>query len=292
MPWLQLTLPCPQEEAENLSDLLFELSALSVSFEDAADNPIFEPAPGEVTLWEQTNVIALFDIKTDLSFIEEKLKALFPQALSYKKIEEIADKPWETLYLDSFQPIQIVENLWICPTWHKIPDRDAITILLDPGLAFGTGTHPTTQLCLKMLATMDLQDKIVIDYGCGSGILAIAAAKLGAKHVYAVDIHEQALEATTQNAITNTLSDKLTICLPRDLNVKAADVIVANILAEPLMQLSSTFIAVLKSKGYLVLSGLLETQVDDVIHTYQSLTLLTCEIMQEWACLRFVNDKN
>jgi ribosomal protein L11 methyltransferase len=290
MPFLQLTLACEKKEAEDLSDLLFELSALSVTFEDAADQPIFEPTPGTVPIWEKTNVVALFDMNINLSELETSLAGTFPNSLANKKIEHIEDQAWETAYLAYFQPIQMTENLWICPTWHEPPAPDAITIFLDPGLAFGTGTHPTTQLCLRALARHPLENYRVIDYGCGSGILAIAALKLGATHAYGVDIHEQALEASAQNATTNKCLEQLTLSHPDTLFIEPVDCIVANILAEPLMMLSDQLIERLNTNGLLILSGLLDTQAARIIEKYAALRLIHQTQQEEWVCLEFIKD--
>jgi len=288
MAWLQLKLPCTNIQAEQLSDLLFELSAVSVTFEDAEDTPIFEPKPGTMPLWAHTNVIALFEEDADLVTVYAVLQNRFPEIFQHHILERVEDQAWEKAYFDSFQPIKIANNLWICPTWHKPPEPHATNIMLDPGVAFGTGTHPTTQLCLQMLSETDLANKTVIDYGCGSGILAIAALKLGAQKVVAVDIHEQALEATEQNASTNELLDKIIICHPDKLTNEPVDVIVANILAEPLIKLAGTIIRLLKPQGQLILSGLLTEQSDEVKKAYKILTLQAEKIMDEWCCLSFL----
>lgn len=288
MAWLQLKLPCTDKQAETLSDLLFELSAVSVTFEDAADEPIFEPSPGSMPLWAQTNVIALFEEDADLVTVYAVLQNKFPEIFQHHILERVEDQEWEKAYFDSFQPIKIANNLWICPTWHEPPEPHATNIMLDPGVAFGTGTHPTTQLCLQALSEINLKDKTVIDYGCGSGILAIAALKLGAHKVIAVDIHEQALEATEQNASTNKLLDKIVICHPDKLTNEPVDVVVANILAEPLIILADKIVRLLNPNGQLILSGLLREQSDDVKKPYRTLELQDEKSMEEWACLRLL----
>lgn len=288
MAWLQLKLPCTDKQAESLSDLLFELSAVSVTFEDAADEPIFEPSPGSMPLWTQTNVIALFEEDADLVSVYAVLQNKFPEIFQHHILERVEDQEWEKAYFDSFHPIKIANDLWICPTWHEPPEPHATNIMLDPGVAFGTGTHPTTQLCLQALSEIDLKDKTVIDYGCGSGILAIAALKLGAQKVIAVDIHEQALEATEQNASTNELLDKIIICHPDKLTNTPVDIVVANILAEPLIMLADKIVRLLNPNGQLILSGLLSEQSDDVKKTYQTLDLQDEKNMEEWCCLRLL----
>lgn len=288
MAWLQLKLPSTDKQAEALSDLLFELSAVSVTFEDAQDDPIFEPKPGTMPLWAHTNVVALFEEDADLVTVYAVLQNRFPEIFQHHILERVEDQEWEKAYFDSFQPIKVANNLWICPTWHEPPEPHATNIMLDPGVAFGTGTHPTTQLCLQALADLDLVNKTVIDYGCGSGILAIAALKLGAHKVLAVDIHEQALEATEQNASTNDLLDKIVICHPDKLTQEPVDVIVANILAEPLIMLADKIIRLLKPQGQLILSGLLAEQSDEVKKAYKILELKDEKVMDEWCCLSFL----
>lgn len=287
MTWQQLTLPCTAQDAENLGDFLFELGASSVSFEDAQDNPIFEPTPGTMPLWEQTLVIGLFAQETDLTGVFAALQQQYPKEFALHQLKQIADQVWETAYLQYFQPIAITDNLWICPSWLEPPQPDAINILLDPGVAFGTGTHPTTQLCLRALARLNLHDKTVIDYGCGSGILAIAAAKLGARKVIAVDIHEQALDATVYNAEQNAVADKIEVYSPEKLRTNSVDVLVANILAEPLVSLADKFISLLNHPGYLILSGILIEQTATITAAYAKLNLIGQEQSQEWTCLQY-----
>jgi len=287
MPWIELKIPCEEQTAENLSDLLFDLGALSVTFEDAQDNPIFEPEPGTMPLWEQTNVIALFSEDAELVPVYAKLQLDYPEAFSRHKIDRVEDQQWEKAYLDSFKPLKITDKLWICPSWHEPPAPDAINVILDPGVAFGTGNHETTQLCLSVLAKIDLTHKTVIDYGCGSGILGIAALKLGAKKVFAVDIHTQALEATMHNAKLNNLKNQLISCTPEELPTINADVIVANILADPLIQLSTSLIKLLNTKGQIILSGLLIEQISSVENAYSKLHDKHVTTQHEWACLTF-----
>ena len=176
MAWIQIRLNSTNEKAEQISDFLEEIGSVSVTFMDSQDTPIFEPLPGETRLWGNTDVIALFDAETDMNVVVDALKQAkhLDENFAYK-IEQIEDKDWEREWMDNFHPMQFGKRLWICPSWRDVPDPNAVNVMLDPGLAFGTGTHPTTALCLEWLDSLDLKDKTVIDFGCGSGILAIAA---------------------------------------------------------------------------------------------------------------------
>jgi len=204
MAWIQFIFDSTPDAAERLSDALSECGAAAVTFQDNADQPIYEPEIGTTPLWAATNVVALFDAEQDIDTVINALShKLRPQAVPNYRIEAVEDKDWVREWMDSFQPICFGERLWICPSWLSPVEPDAVNIMLDPGLAFGTGTHPTTALCLNWLDQADVKDKYVIDYGCGSGILAIAAALLGAKKVIGVDTDPQALEATQANAARN-----------------------------------------------------------------------------------------
>jgi ribosomal protein L11 methyltransferase len=203
------------------------------------------------------------------------------------KIELLEDKDWEREWMDNFHPMKFGERLWVCPSWKPVPDENAVNVMLDPGLAFGTGTHPTTALCLAWLDSQNLQDKIVIDFGCGSGILAIAALKLGAKRVIGIDIDPQAITASRDNAQRNNVSEQLELYLPADLPTGVvADVLVANILAGPLRELSTNIEAVVKENGLLALSGILQQQADELVEVYsQWFKMDKPEIKDEWARL-------
>ncbi|WP_273398082.1 50S ribosomal protein L11 methyltransferase, partial [Actinobacillus porcinus] len=217
MAWIQIRLNSTNERAEAISDFLEELGSVSVTFMDSQDTPIFEPLPGETRLWGNTDVIALFDAETDMTPILTALQEshLLEQGFAYK-IEQIEDKDWEREWMDNFHPMKFGQRLWICPTWREVPEPDAVNVMLDPGLAFGTGTHPTTALCLEWLDSLDLEGKTVIDFGCGSGILAIAALKLGAKSAVGIDIDPQAILASRNNAEANGVADRLQLFLSDD----------------------------------------------------------------------------
>ena len=285
MAWIQIRLNSTNEKAEKISDFLEEIGSVSVTFMDSQDTPIFEPLPGETRLWGNTDVIALFDAETDMSEIVSLLKQAhhLDENTAYK-IEQIEDKDWEREWMDNFHPMQFGQRLWICPSWREVPDKNAVNVMLDPGLAFGTGTHPTTALCLEWLDGLDLTGKTVIDFGCGSGILAIAALKLGAKNAIGNDIDPQAILASRNNAEQNGVSDRLQLFLsddkPADLK---ADVVVANILAGPLKELYPIISQLVKEGGDLGLSGILETQAQSVCDAYaQSFNLDPVAVKEEW----------
>lgn len=272
MPWIQIKINTTNVLAEQFSDLLEASGAVSVTFQDTYDNPVFEPLPGETRLWGNTDVVGLYEADIDTNSLVNFLQTspIFTQEVNYK-IEQLEDKDWEREWMDNFHPMQFGQRLWICPSWREVPDPNAVNVMLDPGLAFGTGTHPTTSLCLQWLDSLDLQDKTVIDYGCGSGILAIAALKLGAKAAIGVDIDPQALQASRDNAARNHVSEKLSLYLAKDLpNNLVADVVVANILAGPLKELEPNIQILVKANGWLGLSGILASQSDSVYQAYQT----------------------
>ncbi|MEC8326231.1 MAG: 50S ribosomal protein L11 methyltransferase [Pseudomonadota bacterium] len=284
MAWVQIRINSTKENAEIISDELMELGCPSVTFVDAKDTPIYEPKLGEVTLWADTTVIGLFDASVDMQAITEHLAQMpILQENFVCKVEQLEDKDWEREWMDNFHPIQFGERLWICPSWRDIPDPSAVNVLLDPGLAFGTGTHNTTALCLRWLDSLDLSGKTVVDFGCGSGILGIAALKLGAKRVIGIDIDPQALEASRDNAERNGVADQLEVYLPEDQPEFEADILVANILAQPLRELHHVILGLLKSGGKFALSGILEEQVMSVEDIYrQYAELETSQQDGEW----------
>lgn len=288
MPWIQLKLNATSANAEDIGELLMSNGALSATFTDAQDTPVFEPLPGETRLWGDTDITGLYEADSDMQAIVEILKKspLLADDFAFK-VEQLEDKDWEREWMDNFHPMQFGERLWICPSWKPVPDENAVNVMLDPGLAFGTGTHPTTALCLAWLDGQDLQDKIVLDFGCGSGILAIAALKLGAKRVIGIDIDPQAITASRDNAERNGVSEQLELYLPDDLPEGIlADVLVANILAGPLRELSGSIEALVQKNGKLALSGILEQQADELIETYsQWFDMDAVQVKEEWARL-------
>ncbi|EGR0666721.1 50S ribosomal protein L11 methyltransferase [Vibrio cholerae] len=272
MPWIQIKLNATNDNAEAIGDMLMEeTGAVSVTFLDAKDTPVFEPLPGETRLWGDTDVVALYEADMDTSLILQQIKASNMLAEGFAhKVEQVEDKDWEREWMDNFHPMQFGRRLWICPSWREVPDPQAVNVMLDPGLAFGTGTHPTTALCLEWLDNLDLSGKTVIDFGCGSGILAIAAIKLGAAKVIGIDIDPQALLASKDNAARNGVEDQIEVYLPKDQpEGLVADVVVANILAGPLRELSPIIKGLLKPGGQLAMSGILDTQAESVVEFYR-----------------------
>ena len=209
MPWLQVRLAITPEQAETYEDALLEVGAVSVTFMDAEDQPIFEPDLGTTPLWSHTHLLALFEADTEAAAVFAHLQLLTGTELPEHHTEVIADQDWERSWMDGFEPMRFGRRLWIVPSWHAAPEPDAVNLLLDPGLAFGTGTHPTTALCLEWLDGQDLHDCSVLDFGCGSGILAIAALLLGAPQAVGTDIDPQALEASRDNAGRNGIAGAL-----------------------------------------------------------------------------------
>lgn len=269
MPWLQVRLAITPDQAAELEDQLLELGAVSVTFMDAEDQPIFEPDLGTTPLWSHTHLLALFEDGTDGDAVLAHLRLLRGGELPEHQVERIEDQDWERSWMDNFQPMRFGQRLWIVPSWHEAPEPDAVNLLLDPGLAFGTGTHPTTALCLEWLDGQDLAGCTVLDFGCGSGILAIAALLLGAPQAVGTDIDPQALEASRDNADRNGIDPaRFPVYLPADLPPQPADVVVANILAGPLVQLAPTITALVKNGGRLALSGILAEQAEEVRAAY------------------------
>lgn len=286
MPWLQLHIYSDADSARSIEDALLVNGASAVTFQDSADQPILEPALGETPLWNETKITGLFDadISTEAVYesILNELKNHNPLQNSISivrhKWEQLEDKDWIREWMESYQPIQCGETLWICPSWKQPPNPEAVNVMLDPGLAFGTGTHPTTLLCLQWLAEQDVTNLKIVDYGCGSGILGIAALLKNAAFVNAVDIDPQALLATRSNAQRNQIADdSLEVFLPeafsKHLDEKPEDnrlhdVVFANILAGPLVELAPTLTALTKPRGILCLSGILDSQAEKVISAY------------------------
>ena len=269
MSWLQLRLAISPEQAQSLEDALLGVGAVSVTFMDAEDQPIFEPDLGTTPLWTNTHLLALFGGDVDETNLLAHLQLLVRGDLPAYQLERIEDQDWERSWMDNFHPMRFGRRLWIVPSWHAAPEPDAVNLLLDPGLAFGTGTHPTTALCLEWLDAQPLSGLQVLDFGCGSGILAIAALLLGAKQAVGTDIDVQALEASRDNAGRNGIDPAcLPLYLPEALPADQFDVVVANILAGPLVALAPQIIERVKLGGRLALSGILAEQADDVRAAY------------------------
>ena len=271
MPFLQLILPIGAADPAPYEDALLAAGASSITLEDEGDDPVLEPLPGTTPLWPRVRVKALFDGTLDAEQLLEALQASIGEPLGRAYFETLADRAWEREWLKDFKPMRFGNWLWICPGGQRPtgdPGAAAVLIELDPGLAFGTGTHPTTALCLEWLDSADVAGKRTIDYGCGSGILAIAAAKLGATAVDAVDIDPQALIATRDNAERNGVAHLIAPQLVADASLAPADILLANILAGPLESLAPAFAALVKTSGRLVLSGILRNQAEAVATRY------------------------
>ena len=270
MAWLRISIDSSTHDPEQLSELLDAAGAVSVTFEDGADQPILEPLPGETHLWSKTQVTGLFAADTNATLILDTLRSELEDPLLRSNVTPVDDQDWERAWMDQFQPLRFGRRLWVCPHWHSPPRPEDVNIMLDPGLAFGTGTHPTTALCLEWLDAQELHDKTVIDYGCGSGILAIAAAKLGARRIWAVDYDPQALTATTNNALANQVDEYISIHAPETLPAVTADVVLANILSGPLLELAPRFASLVRPGGKLVLSGVLSDQAAALLEKYRT----------------------
>lgn len=262
MPWLNVTFAVEENQLDYISEHLELAGAQSVTIENAGDNPLFDLLDGEHPVWDSSLVTGLFNVQLGVDEVIAKLtRAFAPDALPECRVESLPEQDWERSWMDRFQPMQYGRNLWICPTWYKPPDPEAINIMLDPGLAFGSGSHETTRLCMQWLSTQRLEGKAVIDYGCGSGILAIAALKSGAASALGVDIDQQALQASRQNAQLNQVSERLQLALPANMpDQSAGDIVFANILAGTLVELKTQLLTLRKAQGVLVLSGILQSQ--------------------------------
>jgi ribosomal protein L11 methyltransferase len=288
MPWLQVTLETTRDDAQRLSDALEEAGAMSVSLEGADAEPLFETDWNDTTpVWKQTRVVALFaddaDVPAAMRMVATLLSLPAPPAFTSAPV---TDQDWVRVWMDRWQPMRFGANLWVVPSWFTPPEPDAANIILDPGMAFGTGTHATTAMCLEWLAAHPPRNLDVIDYGCGSGILAIAALKLGAAHARATDTDPQALAVSHENAERNQVAGRLALCLPDAVPVEAsADVVLANILAAPLVQLAPRLTALVRPGGRLVLSGLLANQADEVEAAYAAYFVLERRLHDGWAML-------
>ena len=271
MAWWQLSIQCKAAELEQIEALFFELGALSISLADARDEPIYEPLPGHMPFWQESTVTGMFDSNCNPETLYHQLIEKLPENLTGSvRQNRLEDQDWVQSYRDHYYPIQCADKLWIVPSWHQAPDPNAVNICLDPGLAFGTGGHPTTSLCLTWLAGNKIENQVVIDYGCGSGILAITASKLGARKVIGVDIDPQALQASRQNAERNNIPvAQFPLHLPAQLESTKVDLLIANILSGPLVQLSNMLAELVKPGGKILLSGILCHQADEIQLAYQ-----------------------
>ncbi|MGL5092247.1 MAG: 50S ribosomal protein L11 methyltransferase [Aeromonas sobria] len=286
MPWIQIRINATAKTADKVSNMLLGRGAQAVTFMDAQDVPVYEPLPGETPLWGETEVMGLFDAETDPAPTIAFFQQIFGEEVGYK-VEQLEDKDWVREWMDHFHPMQFGERLWICPSWRDVPNPDAVNVMLDPGLAFGTGTHPTTALCLQWLDGLDLTGKTVVDFGCGSGILGIAALKLGAARVIGIDIDPQAIQASRDNAERNGVADQIELYLPADQPQDVeADVVVANILAGPLRELAPLIAGHGKAGSLMALSGVLESQAPELETIYgQWFDMDPTAVKEEWCRL-------
>ncbi len=285
MSWLQFRLDTGADLAPACEDWLLEQGAVAVTLQDNADQPLFDKDLEKAPLWRETGVTGLFPANTDIATLEA---ALPPQLKAGSRVHAdiLEDKDWEREWMQHYQPQQYSPDLWVVPSWLSPPDPDAVNILLDPGLAFGTGTHPTTSLCLRHLQKLQPAGKHLIDYGCGSGLLAIAGLLLGARQAWGIDTDPQAVQASHDNARRNDITEQqFQVGLP-GMALPQAELVVANILAGPLQQLAPVIGELPLPGGELLLSGILEEQVDDLVASYQPWLALTIAEQQEgWVVL-------
>lgn len=269
--WLQLRFVCDADTATELAQCLSDCGALSVSLDDAADEPLYEPPPGSTPLWSNTRVSGLFPHQRDSApLLAELARRLAPGRLPPASQHVLEDREWVQSFQDACEPVCFGARLWVVPSWAQSPPMTAsqVRMTLDPGLAFGSGSHPTTAMCMEWLAAEQVAGREVVDYGCGSGILAVAAATLGACRVWAVDNDPQALEATRRNAAANGVDDRIQVCDPQSLPSLTADLMVSNILANTLSSLAGKFSALLRPGGRLALAGILRAQARQVLTSF------------------------
>lgn len=295
MPWLQLFLDTNPDQLEAAEQALLDAGALSITLLDAADQALLEPAPGEIPLWNSIRLAGLFDANSDMTLVSTQLQnSLQLDTLPGLSIQPLEDRNWTRAWMDNFKPMQFGTDLWICPDGFTPPEPEAVNLKLDPGLAFGTGTHATTALCLEWLEKNRPSNMEVIDFGCGSGVLAIAALLLGAKHVWAIDNDPQALIACNDNAMKNHVEQALTVLasasiadtIPKPSSGKGIDLLLANILAGPLINLASQLATFIRPGGRIVLSGILESQLPEITQEYRAwFQLQPATIRENWVCL-------
>ena len=288
--WQEWVVETYSHLVEPLEEWLFEQGALAVSLEDNADEPLLEPGPGETPLWQNVKVTALFTGSLNLAPIKQALPSSLLAGNSRNDISTLEDRDWERVWMGDFTPIQMGPRLWICPSWTPPPEEALVPVLLDPGLAFGTGTHATTAMCLNALDGLIKGNERIIDFGCGSGILAIAALKLGAGCALGVDNDPQAVVASRDNAQRNDIdANDFAVVLPDDGVIAqwddSADLMVANILAGPLVELADQLIRLTASGGTILLTGVLEAQAPELIERYRNVNLEVNQLRDGWVLL-------
>ncbi len=287
MPWLQLRINTSRDKAPLVESAISEQGAMSVTFEDSADEPIFEPALGEAPLWSETRVTGLFEADIDTHQILSAVATKIDEPTEACHWHILEDKDWQREWMQYFKPIQCAEHFWVCPSWCEKPNPSAVNLMLDPGLAFGTGTHPTTFLCLRWLAHQNIKGKTLIDFGCGSGILGIAGLLLGASQAIGTDIDPQALVATRENLKRNTLEENtFPVYFPEKCPSEPQDFVLANILAGPLVELAPTLCQLAKPQGKVCLSGILASQQHAIVDAYSGLINIdSIEEQDGWLCI-------
>jgi ribosomal protein L11 methyltransferase len=287
MTFYEIEFPLADLSSEAVESALLELGASSITFVDRGDEPVLEPKPGEIRLWSDTLIRALFQDTCDAAWTLDRLAGVLgPHITQTARVRPVENQDWERVWLTDWKSMRFGRRLWVCPTSAALPDDpSAVVVRLDPGLAFGTGTHPTTALCLQILDSLPVIGRSVIDYGCGSGILGIAALKLGAAHVWAVDLDPQALLATRDNAIRNAVSSNLYVQGVEG-SLRPAYCVMANILAGPLIELAPTLTQACEPGGYLLLSGLLKTQAYAVKAAYgAAFDMVQVVERDDWCCI-------
>jgi ribosomal protein L11 methyltransferase len=287
----EIELPLASLNSDSVEAALLQVGAISITFLDRGDEPVLEPKPGEIRLWSDTLVRALFQESKDtareaIDKLNRLAALLGAQVTETARVRAVASEDWERVWLKDWKPMRFGERLWVCPsTAQSAQDANAVVVRLDPGLAFGTGTHPTTALCLQILDSLPLSGRVMIDYGCGSGILGIAALKLGAAHVIAVDLDPQALLATQENALRNAVCANITV-QGIEATLNPSYCVMANILAGPLIELAPRLTAACEPGGYLLLSGLLKHQANAVQAAYAAAFDKVQVIdRDEWCCI-------
>jgi ribosomal protein L11 methyltransferase len=287
MTFYEIEFPLADLSSETVESALLEIGASSITFVDRGDEPVLEPKPGEIRLWSDTLIRALFQDTCDaVRTLDRLAAALGPHITETARVRRVENQDWERVWLTDWKSMRFGRRLWVCPTSAELPDDpDAVVVRLDPGLAFGTGTHPTTALCLQILDSLPIMGRSVIDYGCGSGILGIAALKLGAAHVWAVDLDPQALLATRDNAMRNGVSSSIDV-QGIEGSLRPAYCVMANILAGPLIELAPTLTKACEPGGYLLLSGLLKTQAYAVKAAYgHAFDMVQVVERDDWCCI-------
>lgn len=295
MPWLQMFLDTNPDQLDHVEQALMDAGALSVTLLDAANQPLLEPGPGETPLWNNIRLAGLFDATTNMDAVCTQLEnTLSLDQLPGLSIQPLEDRDWTRAWMDNFKPMQFGNDLWICPDGFDPPRPEAINLRLDPGLAFGTGTHPTTALCLEWLEKNRPENMSIVDFGCGSGVLAIAALLLGAKHAWAIDNDPQALIACKDNASKNKVEAAITTIEPeiakgstdKAIPKEGVDLVLANILAGPLITLAPGLATFVHADGKILLSGILESQLPEIISAYQKwFKMKPATIRDEWVCV-------